>query len=268
MLYILYPSGSHGGFLKLLINTMTGVLADELQGMIYDQTRYKKLVNVEILHLPNTHVNSARVINIRVRPESYLKYFAVCLNRTAGHNIKIEDLHIDTFAKIQLHSIISHFVSSLQTIVGQYFVRVEPMHLREWFRLCFFANQGETITKFIQPNVLPNAGYVVDFESFYDGSIVDICKDICSWADLQIINHTVDQCLDHFTNNNLYHKIDFEIPDIINAIAHKHNRDLSRLNLLQQAWIDNYLVTQYNVDPLLRNDYFLNTKDLITTYRL
>lgn len=248
---------------------MSGVPAHELQGMIYDHTHYRKAVNVDILTMRKQQaVDCGQVINIRVRPESYLKYFAMCLNRTSEHNIKIEDLHKDTFAKIQPHSIVSNFAQSLQIISGQSTGSVEPMHVREWFRLCFFANSGDTITKIIESCVLPNAGYVVDFESFYDGSIVDICRSICSWAGLAVTNSSVGQYLDHFTNNNLYHNIDHAIPDIISAIDHKHDRDLGNLNLLQQAWIDNYLVKQYNIDPLLRNEYFLNTKDLITAYRL
>jgi hypothetical protein len=58
------------------------------------------------------------------------------------------------------------------------------------------------------------------------------------------------------------------MPKIISAIGQTELVDLSNTNILQQAWIDNYLVTQYNINPLLKNDYFANTKELTKAYKI
>jgi hypothetical protein len=119
----------------------------------------------------NDNVDFNSVVNIRVGPTSYLKYFAVCLNRTSGQNITIDNLHVNTFDQISKHSVLFDFAKSLAAITGKIEGDIEPQFLREWVRLCFFANNGDTITQFIQPDVVSQAKYVVDFhngEKFYD----------------------------------------------------------------------------------------------------
>ena len=269
MLYILYPSGSHGSFLKLLFNELTGVAAEESDSMIYDRITYRGVSVTSAVHILPNGVNPDHVINIQVRPESYLKYFAVCLNRTSGHDIVIEDLHQNTFDRIKQHSIVSYFSKSLSEISGQLSGDVDPKFLREWFRLCFFANQGETITKFIAPNVLGHSRFVIDFESFYNGHILDQCMEICKHFSLPITHsHRVDEHLVEFQKKNRYHNIDLEISAILDCIENQKNYDLTTTNILQQAWVDNHLVNKYNINPLLKNDYFRNTLDLSKAYNL
>ena len=269
MLYILYPSGSHGSFLKLLFNELTGVTAEESDSMIYDRIMYRGVSVTSAVHTVPNDVNPDHVVNIRVQPESYLKYFAVCLNRTSGHNIVIEDLHQNTFDQIKQHSIVSYFSKSLSEISGQSSGDVDPKFLREWFRLCFFANQGETITKFIAPNVLDHSQFVIDFESFYNGQILSRCLEICKHFGLPVTHtHQVDDYLVEFRKKNRYHNIDLDISAILDCIEHQKNYDLTTTNILQQAWIDNYLVIKYNINPLLKNDYFRNTLDLSKAYNL
>jgi hypothetical protein len=196
LIYILYPSGSHGNFLKLLLHELTGIPAKSTENSIYDHVTYRDMSVASAVHTLPANVNLDCVINIKVDKSSYLKYFAVCLNRTSGHNIVIEDLHENTFDKVASHSIVSYFIKSLQEISGQSDGSVEPKYLREWFRLCFFAKNGETISKFISPNNIEQAKLTVNFESFYNGRIVDACVDICERFDLPIThNHKIDQHL-------------------------------------------------------------------------
>jgi hypothetical protein len=98
---------------------------------------------------------------------------------------------------------------------------------------------------------------------------VDICIEICRYFGLPIThNNGIDQHLVTFQENNRYHKIDLNISAILNSIKQQTNYDLTQTNSLQQAWIDNYLVDQYNIDPLLKNEYFENTLDLVKAYNL
>jgi hypothetical protein len=265
--FILYPSGSHGSFLKLLLNTMIGNSVDKIDDTVYHMLTYSKPSIFDATHTIKTSVDPSQVINVRVDPSSYLKYFAVCLNRTAGKHILIEDLTTNTFEKINQHPIVSFFADSLSVIAGRTVGDVEPKYLREWFRLCFFANNGDTITKFILPNVLDNSKYTIDFESFYNGTILDQCKKICNDLELTISNEDqIKEYLSQFVKNNTYYSIDQGIPDILDAIGQPNSVDLANTNILQQAWIDNYLVTKYNINPLLKNDYFSNTAELTKAY--
>jgi hypothetical protein len=114
-----------------------------------------------------------------------------------------------------------------------------------------------------------NSKFVVDFESFYDGSIIDHCVKICAELDLPMsINSKISGYISEFKKNNLYFDIDLDIESILQSIKKQNVFDLSQTNVLQQAWIDNCLVNMYNIDPLLQNEYFANTMDLIEAYQL
>jgi len=268
-MFILYPSGSHGNFLKLLLHELIGKSAKKNNSVIYDNLTYSKptiFFGVQKLP-PNTDANS--VINIRIKPQSYLKYFAMCINRTAGQGIIPDDLVKNTFEQINQHSILRGFAQDLQTISGKSNGDVEKQFLREWFRLCFFADNGSSITKFIDTSLCDHAKFVVDFESFYDGSIIDHCVKICTDLDLPMsINSKISSYISEFKKNNLYFDIDLDTKSILQAIKNQTAFDLSATNVLQQAWIDNCLVNMYNIDPLLQNEYFANTMDLIEAYQL
>jgi len=258
------------------MNELSGVPAMVPDSMVYDAVEYLAPPTFSAVHqlgalrkLLDTDIDFDSMVNIRVQPSSYLKYFAVCLNRTSGQNITIDDLHVDTFDKISKHSVLFDFVKSLAAITGQTQGDVEPQFLREWLRLCFFANNGDTITQFIRPNIIAQAKYFVDFESFYDGTILDRCASILDSMNIPVTrNSNLEMYLRDFKQKNLYHDIDLNINHMITAINNGIWADLSNTNLLQQAWIDNYLVEQYNVDPLLRNEYFKDTVELVKEYKL
>ena len=252
-----------------MLNIFVGNSVDKINDMVYDDITYHKPCTFETIHALTTSVDSSQIINIQVDPSSYLKYFAVCLNRTSGINILVEDLSIGTFEKIKQHSIVSFFADSLSMISDTTVGDVESKYLREWFRLCFFANNGNTITKFIAPNVFNHSKYIVNFESFYDGTILDQCRKICNDIGLPIsTDEKIEEYVTQFIKNNKYYNIDQNIPTILPAIGQTQSVDLSDTNILQQAWIDNYLVTKYNIEPLLRNDYFANTRELTKAYGL
>jgi len=196
-----------------------------------------------------------------------LKFFVMCFCRTKDLNIDIEKLSQNTFEKIDQHPVIKFSTSSLSSISGCNSGDVEPKFLREWFRLCFFDNDGDTITKILAGTVLDHAQYVIDFESFYDGTIIDHCTKICRDLGLDPINHDlVKQYVMQFETKNTFFDIGHHMDQILLAIQNRQSLDLTDLNTLQQAWIDNYLVSKYNIDPLLTNDYFTNTKELINAY--
>lgn len=264
--YILYPSGSHGHFAKLLLNTMTGNTVEQQESMNFDRIRFKEPGKFVTTHDPALPARNDIVINIRVRPQSYLKFFAMCFCRTKDLNIVIEDLGQNTFEKINQHPVMKFFTDSLARISHVNQGNVEPKYLREWFRLCFFNNNCETIAKILAGTYLEHADYVLDFESFYDGSVIEQCRIICQDLALPAVaTDQIDQHMQRFQTNRYYH-IDTDMDQIILAIQNHQCLDLTDLNTLQQAWIDNFVASKYNVDPLLTNNYFSNTTELAHAY--
>ena len=72
MISIVYPSGAHGSFLKLLLNAMAGVDYTMANSSVYDFTTF----NGETIFTATDRyadVKSSNIINIRVDPKSYLK---------------------------------------------------------------------------------------------------------------------------------------------------------------------------------------------------
>lgn len=265
MFYIVYPSGSHGSFLTLLLNTMSGISVNNVNNYnIYDHVDYLAPAIFQGTH----RIDQKPAVMIKVQPSSYLKYFAMCLNRTANVNLLIDELGSDTFKKLSQHVVLQSFAKSLAVISGQTTGDVDSRYLREWIRLCFFADNGTTIQQFISPSVV-DADYVVDFEAFYDGSILEHCRQIYKILNLKIIDVEVaENLVIQFPEKLTYYNIDLNIHRILFAIDNNTKVSLLNTNLLQQAWIDNYLVTKYNIDPLLKNDYFSDTQELRKAYNL
>lgn len=270
---IVYPSGSHGNFLAALLNTITGVQANNLGHMIYDQTTYSQARNFVPVHCMNlldagtlaTHDNT---INICVHPGSYLKYASVCLNRTSGVDIQLETLNNNTFNKLKEHVIFSQLLESLSTISGRTAGNVEFKDLREWARLCLFADNGKTITQWISDTELTDADYTFNFEWFYNAdTLLEKTTELANQLGLTVVA-TGEELLPDFYRNNRYRNIDVETNWIIESIQDRREVDITNTNFFQEAYIDNWLVDTYQVDPLYRNEYFTNTQDLIKAYNI
>ena len=267
MICIVYPSGAHGYFLKLMLNAMSGVKYSISNSRVYDFVEFNDTVEIITKDDYNPTSND-HIINIRVGTNSYLKYVAMCLSRTSGLDIVLESLSVDTFKKLEQHCIFSHFLPSLSTISGKLSGNVDIKYLREWARLTLFANKGITISQWILPDVVVDAEHAVDFESFYNGTLVDACHQILTRYQLSASLDKVESLLDHFNQHNRYRQIDVEAPAILENIKLGKSYPISNTNFLSQAYIDNWLVENYQIDPLLRNEYFTDTQQITETYRL
>jgi hypothetical protein len=275
MIGILYSSGSHGKFLEMLLNLFSGLqlesnpITDNCH--VYDGVAYQPPKIFEATHRMDYLSSSCdEIINIRITPCSYMKYIAVCFNRTSGINIILEELHQDTFDKIKHHRIFSHFLPSLKTVSGISSGDVEIKYLREWARLCFFGNNGATIKKFTNPTKYPSADYFLNFECFYnDELLLEQCKLILHKFNLPIFPvANITEYLSAFKKNNRYRNIDKDIDLITQSIVSKQNYEFNSENFIKQAWIDNWLVSTYDVNVKLKNDYWTNTREIIEAYNL
>jgi hypothetical protein len=275
MIGIVYPSGSHGMFLELLLNSFSGVEVENNPIFdtvcTYDRVTYKQEKIFTAMHvkkfLPPT---CDHVINIRVDSKSYLKYIAVCLNRTSGLNIILEDLNHDTFNKIKQHPILSKFLPSLATISNRESGDVEIKYLREWARMCFFNNNNRSIDQFTEPAKCLDADYILDYECFYDNQkLLEQCKSILDQFDISVRPvENIQKYLTVFKENNRYKNIDSDIVTLTQAIINKENYEFNSENFIKQAWIDNWLESMYNVNVKLQDEYWTNTKEIIEAYNL
>lgn len=207
-------------------------------------------------------------IYINVDRASYLKFFITNINRISGVNLVIEDLHQDTFKKIKKHRSLQFFEKSLKVISNQTDGDVPKMFIREWFRLCFIVDNYKTLQEYNKNynNISTNC-YVVDFETFFSRSkIQQIAVDILNRFEVDIVNDNIDNIITEFFNRQ-YYKNHIDVNLLKQNIIEKNNVVLN-LNLVEQAWLDNWLVEQYNIDPRLDNEYFSNTIDLINFYKL
>jgi hypothetical protein len=265
---IIYPSGSHGKFLEFMLNLLSGIDGDN-NSMVYDFSNLngpKKFIATHFIK----NTNDCYVIDIVVDPHSYLKYVAVALNRTSGLDIILEDLNLNTFDKLKKHSIFSNFIESLTQISGASSGNVDIKYLREWARICFFENNSETVTKWLEPTLYPSSDYTIYFESFYNGTILDECFNILNKFNIapRYSEKIINSHISNFYKNNRYKDIDLDIDSITQSLLKKNNFEFGNTNFIKQAWIDNWLIKNYNISPVLTDEYFTNTNQILTKYEL
>ena len=159
---------------------------------------------------------------------------------------------------------------SLNTISGLNSGNVEIKYLREWIRICFFGNDNTTIEKFTEIAKNSSADYFLDFECFYnDELLLEQCKLILNKFNLPMVPvENIQKYLEVFKQNNRYRNIDKDIDLITQSIVNKQNYEFDPGNFIKQAWIDNWLVSMYNINVKLKNEYWHNTKEIIEAYNL
>jgi hypothetical protein len=254
---IVYPSGSHGQFLSFLLNSLYGVKNNYTNNINYDKIKFTKPVISSANHC--IRESTSKIIHISVDPTSYLKYISMCIGRTAGYHIDIND--IDNIGpKLENHITINSLVKKITAYT--------PGDLREWAQLTLFADNGKTISLMLKDTVPPSIDYTFNFEWFYNiETLVDKCHDICQIFGIEV-KQSINQLVEQFYYNNNNKDINVMPNKIINAIENRKNLDFGNLNFLQEAWINNWLVDTYKVVPLLTDAYFTNTSDIIKQYKL
>ncbi len=256
---IRFPSGSFGNFFSYLLNFMsTGerLLVDK---SVYDLSNFKK--NIFVAH----HFPEKCDIYINVDQQSYLKYLVTNINRISGSDLVLEQLHEDTFEKIKNHTSLNFFKKSLSDISQQVTGNVSNKFLREWIRLCFFANNYRTINQYIGER--PTDCYIVNFEIFFcKDSIKKSAYDVLNYFDIDIVEHNVNDVINEF-HSKQYYKHHVNINNLTQLIKSRTDGVLT-LNLVEQAWLDNWLETTYQIVPKLEDSYPTTVHELINLYNL
>lgn len=256
---ISYPSGTFGNFLAYLLNYMITGQRYTINESVYDFATSK----IDFFTAQHQIDNCAVYIN--VFSDSYLKFLITNINRISGADLIIDDLHINTFDKIEIHSSLRYFKKSLISISGKTQGSVPIKYIREWLRLCFFSNNYKTLNTYVQPK--PKNCYIVDFETFFSRDGIKKCAaDILTHFDFEIAVTDINDVIDEFFSKQRYRN-HVDTDNLKKSIQKNQNISLN-LNIVEQAWLDNWLVDEYSVDPVLRDEYFSNTKELIDFYNL
>jgi hypothetical protein len=256
---ISYPSGAFGNFLSYLLNYMIVGQRHTVDEFVYDFAVSK------VKFFTPIHKNDNCAVYINVSNDSYLKFLVTNINRTRSIDLVIDELHVDTFNKVRSHHTLCFFEKSLIEISKKSNGDVSIGHIREWLRLCFFANSCKTITEYIGSK--PTNCYTVDFETFFDrNSITQCAADILKHFNFEIAIDNIDDVVDEFFSKQRYRN-HIDTDDLKKFIQKNQNIPLN-LNIVEQAWLDNWLFDEYSVDPVLRDEYFSNTKELIDFYNL
>lgn len=201
---------------------------------------------------------TSKIIHIAVDPDSYLKYIAMCITRTAGNIIDLNDAEISKALKN--HIVIKEIARKI--------TNCSKGSLREWARLSLFSGNGQTITLLLKDTIPERIDYTFNFDWFYDkNKTIEKCYEIIKLFNIEA-KQSIDHLFEAFYNNNPNREIDVLPNQIIDSMNRKENLNFENLNFLQEAWIDNWLVDRYNVAPLLKDVYFTNTQSIIDQYQL
>ena len=264
---VVFPAGSHGHYLIMLLNLLSGNQIKDLSKIttVYDLVEFDQPSIFSSVHNARLLTpNYTNFVNIRVSPKSYTKFLAVSLNRTSGNDIILEHLNEHTYDKIQTHGTFRHFIPNLIEISGITKGDVEIKYLREWARVALFSNMQDILS-----STVVDSDYLVDFENFYDGSLIDHCYRILEIYNIKSVAvDNLTQLQDQFHANNRYKNIDADLNSIITALDHRQDIAFDSINFVKQAWIDKYLETKYNIVPKLKNEYSQTTGELLAEYDL
>jgi hypothetical protein len=178
----------------------------------------------------------------------------------------MDSMHYDTFNKISKNTVLTPLIKSLSVISNRTTGNVEKKYLREWARLCLFNNN--TIIPILNDSEIDLPDYKFNFNWFYDPTILKLkCVEIFKLFDIKIIND-ITQLFDKFYEHNKYKNINIVPEKIISALIDKRDIKIPNLNFLQEAWIDSWLVNNCQITPVLPDQYFSTTFDMINQYDL
>ena len=285
MIKIVFPPGAHGNFLCYLLNRMSGkefIDHDSFHGVAgtYD----RQLVRDNTLHTfygeendlftaihggRDYHGDVPGGIDIVVEDDKdHLKYLSVCISRAASMGIFLDELHINTMAKLREHPMMLYFLDTLESLNHQGDMDIPNGIVREWLRVCFF-NDGNSINGMIDPYRMTDS-YKVSFDTFYDkDKLIKTCHNIYDHYGFDVID---DSFFDHeheiFMNRNRCYHVDDDCGRIKDAMRSKDRYEFQHMTVVKEAWLDAWLQKEYGIDPLLRDDYPTDTDQLRKEYGL
>lgn len=255
---IVYPSGAHGSFLKLVLNHMAGVKYNIPNQTIFDKVEFPEGCIFDSNHFPKTNTPC---INITSKYEDRLLYSALLLSRTSGYNVDLYDDE-DVIKKLKSHIVLSFICDSFNNDI------VTRKDLREIFRLTIFQDKN-TLDLIKKPNRSDNPLMEINLPIFYSmPELLQACIRILNLTRVAIKRPDISSLHSLFLSRITCKNIGKDTKKIIDRILNFEKFNLGKLNFLQEAYIDDVLVKEFGVDPLCRDAYFTNSIEIFKTYNL
>ena len=185
--------------------------------------------------------------------------------RNYQQRFTLADYERDCLSIMTQHSILRHFGADIKQL-GAGSSQITSANLREWCRLCFFHNQGATITEWLQTSQLVLPNHVFDFEWFYNHLFLTRCLKLLKTLGLNVYHHNLAGLINLF-NLNPYKHIDKKCEIIQNSIL-QHQQIAIPNNFILHAYIDQWLSETFGLDVLVPNNYWKTSLELCQAYDL
>lgn len=265
---VLFPSGAHGHFLTVLLNHAVGVtVRDQESDVVFDHPVWNDVPAFEIEHSA-ARVASQPCVQIQIAPGDMLKWTVMTMSRASGLHIDLDTVHRDPWRAFRNHPHMAPLLRSLEKICACDHGEVSLGHMRDWARLCLFADDCRTLRMILRDSWSPSAAITVDFGDIYRDPMAVVMR-ILDRFDQGLSNtHDIQRHISKFEQRNRYRYIDLDLAAITDAIDQRGYLEFDSGNFVKQAWIDNYLATRYNVVPLLIDHYWTDTHELLEAYAL
>lgn len=262
-------SGSYGNLIAACLNLYAGnkLVNYNASLKIFDFISYSDDPIFLFDHALREDTEKTVFVNVK---NNFINYLASMMCRTAGLDYSLETFHNNIQEKIVKHPILCFFETSLIQTCSLRDGNITIGELREWIRLLFIQNNYVTLHLMIDGMIKDVVvDYQINFDSIYNiDAFSEDCKKTLRYFDIPIIgdDNEIRIILNNFLNVLKYHHTK-EPWHIVKCLEDNCDSNIN-LNIIEEAWLDDYLVNKYNISPLLQDNYPLTVGELKTIYKI
>ena len=267
MIEVHFAGGCHGNFLCYALHHLAGISPTKRSlTSVYDQQEYgNEIIFKEWDRTSPIDLDNSVFIKI---PDDHIPQFVMLnINRTAGYDLILEQLHIDTKTKVLNHNNLIYFYDSLVAINGSEQEEYSKPIIREWIRLSLL--DPTTIKGWTHAVNSRQARCNLDLSDFYhEDRLLAACKVILMTFDIPILRDDMTGIYQEFRSKLRYGYIMPQIQSAMMAIERGQDQKLDFTNIVQEAALDRFLEERYGVSPALLDDYFISTGEILDRYQI
>jgi hypothetical protein len=275
-----FVAGSHGHFLEFACNKFIANLhmdfspfnhlgASHVQNQDYRNQMEFIAKHYSELKLPLTK----KIVRISFKHEDLLLLSSISLLRAGDYEIKNEELHINTFDKLN-----NQHYSYLINQINQSYPEINlsktspdcPKHiLREYFKFGFKDPDYHGFMKKLNELVYSNDHDVFDFrfEYFYNKKkFIKNLTRLANWFGSKItLNYPdIEDLHDNFLQRQIYRNDLLICNKVVDAVNKGLTINIPTLTLFQESYINGRLEKLYEKEmPFVQPTYFTNTREII-----
>lgn len=275
-----FVAGSHGHFLQFVCNKFIANLQMDFSPFNHLGASHAENYNYvdQMVFIANHYSEyklplTKKVVRISFKHEDLLLLSSISLLRAGDYGIKNEDLHINTFHKLN-----NQHYSYLIDRINQAYPAIKltktspdcPRHiLREYFKFGFRNPESHGFMKKLDELVYSDEHDVFDFHFEYFYNKEEFIKNLSRLADwfgstTTLTYALIEELHDNFLQRQIY-KNDLVIcNEFIDAVVKGLTINIPTLTLFQESYINGRLEKLYEKEmPFVQHNYFTNTKEII-----